>query len=566
MKKKNIFLGAIFILFSADAIAQKIITNYWPRTKVIGEQYQIDGYGVKNGFYKEYNRYGTIIRHFNYSDGKENGLCIEYITMRDGQYKECDGKPMVEKMMKNGDEVVVKEYSCSDGNYYMFQKREANKKEPNSDRQSYTYTEYYPSGKIAKKYGVWGSYKVGSYIEYYENGNVKEVGNYSVPKYVTQLVNGHFYAIGENRDTQYSVWFDKNYPVIGRFYYPNGKVKDFIKLTDDYESQIIRHFDENGNLTRSSIYRAFAENLNCAGGVVVKNRREAMEKYDDCYSFYNPYDFTSEKNDEKDLIYLETDSIFENSTLKSVEKFYPYSYKNDYGVIKRGALPEKIKNEIDSQNNIAEMKNQFYRQTEAAVAYLKSKFVEPVKAQYQTYESVNKKHIYNAFGAVYQDFIFGNMYVVKNEISRMTTTQSGLYSGKKVTHIFSIPGLYYTDYLMLYKNDSFNVYYKKLENLNSVVLPSNADLFEFDDKYGISGITAGTEYEGTYYASGVYFKPQSVNKPWMTDIEQLNAAAEFFKAGKAAIDRLAAQEDTKDLEKQLKATKDPKELRKLLGM
>jgi antitoxin component YwqK of YwqJK toxin-antitoxin module len=530
---------------------------------VIGEQYQIDGYGIKNGFYKEYNQYGTIIRHFNYSEGKENGLCIEYITMRGGEYFECDGKPMVEKMMNKGDVVYEKEFACSNGGYYMFRKREANK-----DGVGFTYTEYYPSGKISKKYGLtYYLDKLGAYTDYYENGSIKEAGNYLKTENYNALMNGHFYAIGENKDTQYSVWFDKNYPVMGRFYYPNGKVKDFIKLSDDYQSQIVRHFDENGNLTRSSLFRAFEVDLKCGGGVLAKNRKDAMNIGDACLKdLYNPFDLDAEKNMNKDLIYLEIDSVFENSSLKSIEKFYPYSYKNDYGVIKRGGLPEKMKNEIDSQNNIIEMKNQFYRQTEAAVAYLKSKYVETIKGQYETFDKVKKKQIYNAFGAVYQDFIFGNMYVIKNEISRMTTTQSGLYAGKKVTHIFSIPSLYYTDYLMLYKNDSFNVYYKKLENLNTVVLPSNADLFEYDEKYGISGFTAGTEYEGTYYESGVYFKPQSVNKPWMTDIEQLNAAAEFFKAGKAAIDRLAAQEDTKDLEKQLKATKDPKELRKLLGM
>jgi antitoxin component YwqK of YwqJK toxin-antitoxin module len=397
------------ILIGNVSNAQKVITNYWPRTKVIGEQYQIDGYGVKNGFYKEYNKYGTIIRHFNYLDGQENGLCIEYITMRGGEYFECDGKPMNEKMMNKGNVVYEKEYACVNGNYYMFQKREANKKEPDSERQSFTHTEYYTNGKIAKKYGVWGYYKVGPYIEYYENGNVKESGNYSVPKYVTQLMNGHFYAMGENRDTQYSVWFDKNYPVVGRFYHPNGKVKDFVKLSDDYESQIIRHFDENENLIRSSIYRAFQQNLNCTDGVEVKNRKEAMGRYDDCYSFYNPYDLSAEKNDTKDMIYLEIDSVFENSTLKKVEKFYPYSYKNEYGVIKRGSLSESMKHEIDSQNNIAVLKNQFYREAESAVAYLKSKFVETVKSQYQDYEKVTNKHIYNAFGAVYQDFLFGNM-------------------------------------------------------------------------------------------------------------------------------------------------------------
>ena len=557
MKNKNILLGITLIFSCGEALAQKIITNYWPRTKVIGEQYQIDGYGVKNGFYKEYNRYGTIIRHFNYSDGKENGLCIEYITMRDGQYKECDGKPMVEKMMKNGDEVVVKEYSCSDGNYYMFQKREANKKEPNSDRQSYTYTEYYPSGKIAKKYGVWGSYKVGPYIEYYENGNVKEVGNYSVPKYVTQLVNGHFYAIGENRDTQYSVWFDKNYPVIGRFYYPNGKVKDFIKLTDDYESQIIRHFDENGNLTRSSIYRAFAENLNCAGGVVVKNRREAMEKYDDCYSFYNPFDFTSEKNDEKDLIYLEIDSIFENSTLKSVEKFYPYSYRSEYGGLKRGALPEQMKNEIESQNKTILSKNHFYRQSEAAVSYLRSKYV--------VNNTITKKHIYNAFGAVLQDFIFGNSYVVKNKLTASSNTEVASL-GRTETHIFIQPVLYYNDYMPLYRKDSLIHYFTAIQKMNTSVLSDKSDLFWYDEKDGIANWAVGKEFEAKYYANGVFFTPQSISKPSISEVDQLNSAETFFAKAISAMDNLLNQADTKDLEKQLKATKDPKELRKLLGM
>lgn len=551
------------ILIGNVSNAQKVITNYWPRTKVIGEQYQIDGYGVKNGFYKEYNKYGTIIRHFNYLDGQENGLCIEYITMRGGEYFECDGKPMNEKMMNKGNVVYEKEYACVNGNYYMFQKREANK-----DGVGFTYTEFYPSGKISKKYGrTYYLDKLGPYIDYYENGSIKEAGNYLKTQNYNGLMNGHFYAIGEKKDTLYSVWFDKNYPVMGRFYYTNGKVKDFIKLTDDYQTQIVRHFDENGNLTRSSIFRAFDIELKCGSGIIAKNRKDAMNIGDDCLKdLYNPFDLDAEKNNNKDMIYLEIDSVFENSTLKKVEKFYPYSYKNEYGVIKRGSLSESMKHEIDSQNNIAVLKNQFYREAESAVAYLKSKFVEIVKSQYQEFEKVTKKQLYNAFGAVYQNFIFGNMIVVQNDISRMTTTQNGLYTGKDMTHIFYNPGLYYTDYLPLYKTDSADVFYKRLADLKSVVLPNNADLFENDEKYGISGFTAGTEYEGTYFASGVYFKPQSVNKPWMSDLEQLNTYKEFFKAGQAAIDRLAAQEDTKDLQKQLKATKDPKELKKLLGM
>ena len=564
---KTLFLLTTMVLISKESKAQKVITNYWPRTKVIGEQYQIDGYGVKKGFYKEYNQYGTLIRHFNYLDGEENGLCIEYITMRGGEYFKCDGKPMIEKMMKKGNVVYEKEYACDNGKYYMFQKREANE---DGSYPTFTYTEFYTSGKISKKYGLtYNLDKLGPYTDYYENGSIKGAGNYLKTQNSNGLMNGHFYEIGENKDTLYSVWFDKNYPVVGRFYYPNGKVKDFIKLADDYQSQIVRHFDENENLTRSSIFRAYDIELKCGGGIIAKNRKDAMNIGDDCLKdLYNPFDLDAERNNTKDLIYLEIDSVFENSILKSVEKFYPYSYKNDYNVIKRGSLSESMNHEIDSQNNITVLKNQFYREAESAVAYLKSKFVEIVAGtQYRgEYEKVEKKHLYNAFGAVYQDFLFGNMTVVQNEISRMTTTQNGLYAGNDMIHIFYNLGLFYTDYLPLYKTDSSEAFYKRLAKLKSAVLPNNASLFENDEKYGISALTAGTEYEGTYFANGVYFKPQSVNKPWMSDLEQLNTYTEFFKAGKAAIDRLAAQEDTKDLQKQLKATKDPKELKKLLGM
>jgi hypothetical protein len=97
-------------------------------------------------------------------------------------------------------------------------------------------------------------------------------------------------------------------------------------------------------------------------------------------------------------------------------------------------------------------------------------------------------------------------------------------------------------------------------------LSDKSDLFWYDEKDGIANWAVGKEFEAKYYANGVFFTPQSISKPSISEVDQLNSAETFFAKAISAMDNLLNQADTKDLEKQLKATKDPKELRKLLGM
>ena len=119
---KKIFLIAIATLgFVTTTMSQKVITNYWGYTQKINEQYQVNAQGVKNGYYKAYSKEGLLIYSYNFLNGKENGLCIDYAGQRNGVsnnlglLKTCYGKPMLERQMKNGELVSEKFYDCLDG-------------------------------------------------------------------------------------------------------------------------------------------------------------------------------------------------------------------------------------------------------------------------------------------------------------------------------------------------------------------------------------------------------------------------------------------------------------------
>ena len=357
--------------------------------------------------------------------------------MRGGEYYECDGKAMIEKVMNNGNVVYEKEFSCLDGKYYMFQKREANK-----DGSTFTYTEYYPSGKISKKYGMtFNLNKLGPYMDYYENGNVKESGNYIKTENYNSVMDGHFYSIGEKKDTLYSVWFDNNYPVMGRFYYENGKLKDYIKLTDDNESQIVRHYDDKGTLERSSIFRAFPVSKECPDGTEVLNRKDPISKSGSCErNIYNPYDLNADLNRDNSEIFLEIDSIFENGTLKSVDVQLPYQYENDFGKTINSVVSANIKKEIDDQNNITAKRNLFYKKSLDVVKDIRSKFF--------VNNAVVKKNIYNAINKILKDYLYGDHYVMEGRFTRTDDTRLGT-PGYKYSHFLKPITLYYTDYLSL---------------------------------------------------------------------------------------------------------------------
>ena len=163
------------------------------------------------------------------------------------------------------------------------------------------------------------------------------------------------------------------------------------------------------------------------------------------------------------------------------------------------------------------------------------------------------------------DFIFGDLSIIRNKVTKTSDPRlSQLYASE--THFLENASEYYTDYLKLYASDSLYVFFNKLKNLNTPIVPGNAKIFELDGAFNMANLKEDTEYEGTYCAAGIFYKPSEIVPVRNTGKEVVANSADFFKGFKSSIDKISAQEDTKDLEKQLKATKDPKVLRQLLGI
>ena len=76
----------------------------------------------------------------------------------------------------------------------------------------------------------------------------------------------------------------------------------------------------------------------------------------------------------------------------------------------------------------------------------------------------------------------------------------------------------------------------------------------------------GAEFAGSYIGAGTYYKLISIEKPRTAENDLYNSADEFFAKLMSAADRLLATQDTKDLEKQLKAAVNTAEMKKILGI
>jgi antitoxin component YwqK of YwqJK toxin-antitoxin module len=80
----------ITLLFAASVCAfangQKLVGSYYDYGKVHPhEQYYVNSAGQKNGAYKEYDQNRVVIREYNYLNGVENGLCIDYAATLNNQ-------------------------------------------------------------------------------------------------------------------------------------------------------------------------------------------------------------------------------------------------------------------------------------------------------------------------------------------------------------------------------------------------------------------------------------------------------------------------------------------------
>ncbi len=110
---KNFLLLLMLAFMQLSSMSQKVITNYWGWTTKVKEQYQVDAQGVMNGYYKYWDEDGLLYKHFNYSNGVENGLCIEYYGTGEGNngFVTCYGKAMFERQYNKGEIVWEKDYN-----------------------------------------------------------------------------------------------------------------------------------------------------------------------------------------------------------------------------------------------------------------------------------------------------------------------------------------------------------------------------------------------------------------------------------------------------------------------
>src|SRR5688572_23336049 len=84
MKK---LIALFFIALCAKySTGQKLVTTYYDWNKIHPkEKYYVNSAGQMSGSYKLYNQNGVVIKEYNYLNGLENGLCIDYAAIENNQ-------------------------------------------------------------------------------------------------------------------------------------------------------------------------------------------------------------------------------------------------------------------------------------------------------------------------------------------------------------------------------------------------------------------------------------------------------------------------------------------------
>jgi antitoxin component YwqK of YwqJK toxin-antitoxin module len=76
----------IAILACNCTFGQRLVTTYYDWNKIHpNEIYYVNGAGQKTGAYKLYDKGGVVIKEYNYLNGQENGLCIDYAVNGDNK-------------------------------------------------------------------------------------------------------------------------------------------------------------------------------------------------------------------------------------------------------------------------------------------------------------------------------------------------------------------------------------------------------------------------------------------------------------------------------------------------
>ena len=553
MINKRLFICIALISFWSNAFSQKVITKYWGWTKVIKEQYQVDPYGTKNGYYKYYNELGTLLNFYNWKDGKLNGVCTDYTLYQDYNTATCNGRPMKETFYVDGEQKWEKEYKCKDAAYWLYRKVEKN------SEGGANYQTWFANGKTDIKYKTLAyqgrEYRHGYSVEYHENGKIAEGGEYQYGAKV-----GRHFATFDDNDTLSSYWYLAGEIKQGYKKDQEGNLSEVIVTNDSFTEQHVRTYT-NGIISRAKVRKTMPFQYTCSlseGEVKPKNRLDILFLGGKCGLAKNPF----ENNDDS---YIAVDSVFENGKLKDIFK---YSYmalpKKEYDrEVKYKVLADTLIEAINLINAKTELENKYYNAMYQAVTMVNRKFI--------LNGSLKKKKLYEAVQELINEYAFAPQYIVtanivsgpvKEKVLTLKPIQFGLFQ------VLDNEGEYY----QLFQKSYFSGYKKLMWDSfgpASAVLSFYAanNLSDYKTLKQGDDLQLKSNYS-TYSNSSVpdAYKVVEVRKSTLNSTEDLNRIVADLNVILEAAFKWFDTPDTKDLEKQLKATKDPKELRRLLGI
>ncbi len=232
------------LLLSNFCNAQRLVSSYYDWNKIHPhEQYYVNGAGQKNGTYKEYNENGVVIREYNYVNGLENGVCVDYAASTNNQ------RVIASKgTFKNGE---------LDGPYVQYCKLDYYKSKSEEGQ--------YKTGRKSGLYKVWwcseiydkiytgalksiGSYaddnKIGEWKEYYSNGRLLSKGSY-----ISGRENGFWVYYNINDSTKpFSFGTYINGTRVGKWVVPINERNEIADIKEA-TAYSVRYFDSAGVLT-----------------------------------------------------------------------------------------------------------------------------------------------------------------------------------------------------------------------------------------------------------------------------------------------------------------------------
>jgi hypothetical protein len=558
LNRKYLLISLLSSCLTLQLSAQKTITNYWPRTKVIKEQYQVDPYGARNGFYKEWNQYGTILYNYSWKNDKLHGICTEYTAYQNYETVNCGGKPMVEKYYDEGNQLWEKEYKCADGIYWLYKKVEKN------NEGGYNYQTWHSNGKTEDKYMTvaYRGYerRHGYSVSYYKNGKIQEAGNYEYGSKV-----GHHFKTFDDNDTQSSYWYMSGEIFRGYKKDEYGNISEYIKTNDSFTEQYVRTYS-NGILKEATIRRTFPFYYSCSvyeGEEKPQNRLDILRLGGKCGMAANPFNGGDDS-------YLAIDSIFSDGKFQKV-------YKNVYLKVPNtgnNSEPEykvfadTTVEQIGEINQKIKLNNSYYNAMAEAVLAINRLYVKG--------GVVKKRKIYNAFQEILNEYNYGPQCIITvNIVSGPVKT--ALYSVGPHKICLYNQTEYDTKYESFLEKDYFKGFRKIITDSLKPKSPVVAH-YPVEDINEASAINSGSDliltsvfsrnniYGNSYNTDRDEYKVVEVRKPILNDESDRNRIVGELYTIKAAAMKWAQTEDTKELEKQLKDAANTADMKKLLGI